>query len=198
MVFIRNLSGSEFCERIPTSATGPSQPQGIERNLSALNLGLLGSGEENSTIGPLRKASSFIHGTSFGIGRKPSNSSLLQLPPSFQIGGNFGQVNHPVTQSPEDLHQQNSGLSMSTPNTLAVQKNEIHHSSSMGGGLFNSSSSDSNTTRVTGGIVPNNSSDSLSSANHKGGVMSVFGRGFFAKPMRSEEENYRYIMAFDR
>jgi len=29
--------------------------------------------------------------------------------------------------------------------------------------------------------------------------MGMFGRGFFAKPViRSEEENYRYIMALDR
>jgi hypothetical protein len=32
-----------------------------------------------------------------------------------------------------------------------------------------------------------------------GGVMGIFGRGFFAKPViRNEEENYRYIMALDR
>ncbi|VDN55749.1 unnamed protein product [Dracunculus medinensis] len=31
-----------------------------------------------------------------------------------------------------------------------------------------------------------------------GGMLGVFGRGFFAKPvMRTEEESYRYIMALD-
>ncbi|KHN79850.1 hypothetical protein Tcan_07596 [Toxocara canis] len=36
-------------------------------------------------------------------------------------------------------------------------------------------------------------------AHHHGGVLGVFGRGFFAKPViRSEEENYRYLMALDR
>lgn len=31
------------------------------------------------------------------------------------------------------------------------------------------------------------------------GLLGVFGRGFFAKPVNhSEEENYRYLMALDR
>lgn len=133
-----------------------------------MNLGLLASGEDNSNIGPLRKASSFIHGTSFGLGRKPSTSSLLHLPPSFQIGGGVGQVSHSATPGPEDLQSQ-GGLSMSVaPNTLSVkQSNEIQHSASMGGGLFNAASNDSSSTCVTTGIVPNNSSDSLNTATHK-------------------------------
>jgi len=185
---------------MPASGTGSvEKSETVGRNFSSLNLGLLGSGEDNSNIGPLRKASSFIHGTSFGIGRKPSTSSLLHLPPSFQIGGGFSQVSHSATPGPEDLQHQ-GGLSMSaTPNSLSVKpNNEIHHSASMGGGLFSNTNNDNNSTCVTSGIVPNNSSDSLNTAAHKSTFMGVFGRGFFAKPMRSEEENYRYIMSLDR
>lgn len=35
--------------------------------------------------------------------------------------------------------------------------------------------------------------------HHHGGIFNLFSRGFLAKPViRSEEETYRYLMAFDR
>uniref|UniRef100_A0A914ZF70 Uncharacterized protein n=1 Tax=Parascaris univalens TaxID=6257 RepID=A0A914ZF70_PARUN len=47
---------------------------------------------------------------------------------------------------------------------------------------------------------PDNTIDERALIPHRhGGVLSVFGRGFFARPViRSEEENYRYLMALDR
>lgn len=145
-------------------STNPSQQSEVlGRNFSAFNLGFLGSEDNTNSI---RKAASFIHGTSFGICRKPSTSSLLHLTPSFHIGGGIlPPAVNPLTH--EDI---SAGLSFNfdNPNSLTVKQNtDIQHSASMGGGLFSNGNNETNSNRVPGGMLPNNSSDSLNSTNHK-------------------------------
>lgn len=148
----------------PNLSTNPSQQsEVIGRNFSAFNLGLIGAEDNTNSI---RKAASFIHGTSLGLGRKPSNSSLLHLTPSFHIGG--GILPPSVIPSTHEEHSGGLSFNVNNSNSLAVKQNtDIQHSASMGGGLFNNSNNDNNPNRVPGGMVPNSSSESLNSANHK-------------------------------
>uniref|UniRef100_A0AC34GW52 Uncharacterized protein n=1 Tax=Panagrolaimus sp. ES5 TaxID=591445 RepID=A0AC34GW52_9BILA len=191
----------------PTAFDTQKPDQTIERKLSAFNLGIH-SNDPNSSLGSIRKAASFIHGTNFGIGlNTPTNyfsHPQHRRTPNFSIGGGSNTFHTSSSVSPpvEDPSHHSGGLSMqvcSKNNSLAATKtNEVQHSSSMAGGLFSNAGTDTsaNNTHV-GGMIANASTDSL--PRQKTGVMGMFGRGFFAKPViRSEEENYRYIMALDR
>lgn len=129
----------------------------------------MNTGEDSSNIGPLRKANSFIHGTSFGIGKKNNSSALLNLQPSFVIGGGYtSSQNNSVTAVTEPTHSHHGGISMTVQpankQVSALKSNEMQHSASIGG-LFSSSSSESSSPNR--GLVSNNSSESLNANTHK-------------------------------
>jgi hypothetical protein len=199
------LDQSKSSGAVPSAIETASSNQTIERKLSAFNLGIHSS-DPNSSLGSIRKAASFIHNSNFGIGlNTPVNyftPPQHHRTPNFSIGGgNFNSSS--ITPTVEEPPQQTGGLAIqafSTNNSLAPPKpNEVQHSSSMAGGLFSNSGGDSSANTRVSGMIPNASTDSLNSTRQRTGVMGMFGRGFFAKPViRSEEENYRYIMAFER
>jgi hypothetical protein len=201
------LDQSKSSSAVPSAFDSHKVDQTLERKLSAFNLAIR-SDDPNSSLGSIRKAASFIHGTNFGIGLNTPTSYFTHpqhhRAPNFSIGGGGSSNFHSSSVSPavEDPSHHSGGLQMqvgSKSNSLAPNKvNEVQHSSSMAGGLFSNAGTDTsaNNTHV-GGMIANASTDSL--PRQKTGVMGVFGRGFFAKPViRSEEENYRYIMALDR
>uniref|UniRef100_A0A7E4VXH5 Protein kinase domain-containing protein n=2 Tax=Panagrellus redivivus TaxID=6233 RepID=A0A7E4VXH5_PANRE len=183
------------------NANEPLKPsQALERNLSAINLGLLHSSATDSNLGSIRRAASFIHGANLGIPNRPSSSSLYA--PRFHPGGNLGSSVIPATTVEESNAPLTGGLTMSVRSSAPLTTSATEPAMNINGGLFANVNTDASSSSRAGGLVSNPSTDSLTSAPqppHKTGVMGVFGRGFFAKPVyRSDEENYRYIMALDR
>lgn len=155
----------------PSAFDSHKVDQTLERKLSAFNLGIR-SDDPNSSLGSIRKAASFIHGTNFGIGLNTPTSYFTHpqhhRAPNFSIGGGGSSTFHSSSVSPavEDPSHHSGGLQMqvgSKSNSLAPNKvNEVQHSSSMAGGLFSNAGTDTsaNNTHV-GGMIANASTDSL-------------------------------------
>jgi hypothetical protein len=171
------LDQSKSSSAVPSVIETTKADQSIERKLSAFNLGIQ-STDPNSSLGSIRKAASFYHGTNFGIGLNTPSSYFShpqhhRAPANFSIGGGSGNFHSSsITPTPEEPRQQSGGLSMqvgATNNLLAPLKtNEVQHSSSMAGGLFSNAGADTsaNNTHV-GGMVSNASTDSLNSTRQR-------------------------------
>ncbi|KAI1732179.1 hypothetical protein Ddc_01034 [Ditylenchus destructor] len=176
-------------------ATMPSAPNliqsqtlqagSLDRNKSALELSSADSSFAPTSAAGLRKSSSVANYNLIPRDTKDSHVPILpektHLTPfvSHLFGhghsSSHSNIHHNISTIPED-----EGLMMSVRPTAATGISAASTLTSTAGGLMGT--------------------DSVSTASPpRSGIFGVFGRGFFAKPViRSEEENYRYIMALDR
>ncbi|KAI1725680.1 hypothetical protein DdX_02355 [Ditylenchus destructor] len=156
----------------------------LDRNKSALELSSADSSFPPTAAAGLRKSSSVANYNLIPSDTKDTHAPILpektHLTPfvSHLFGhGHSSSHNshHNISTIPED-----EGLMMSVRPTAAT-------------GI----SAASTLTSTAGGLMGSDSASATSPP--RSGIFGVFGRGFFAKPViRSEEENYRYIMALDR
>uniref|UniRef100_A0A915CTT3 Uncharacterized protein n=1 Tax=Ditylenchus dipsaci TaxID=166011 RepID=A0A915CTT3_9BILA len=110
-------------------------------------------------------------------GNQPNSNTHWPLSHHFSHlnTGQHSSSHHNISTIPED-----QGLMMSVRPTSGLAANALNST-----GLMDTASS----------AMAGNSA----SSPPRSGVFGVFGRGFLAKPViRSDEENYRYIMALDR
>lgn len=130
------------------------------------------SSPSTTTTAPLRKSSSATDWTSSAL--IDTSDSIHQFTPSY--------------------HHEQSGLVMTT--TLAGQSDPTLVPVRQNFDQQLATSHLSNTSNPQSGATKTMDSQPSS---HYDGMLGVFWRGFFAKPViRSEEENYRYLMALDR
>jgi len=159
----------------------------LDRNKSALELSNI---DPSSAAGGLRKVASIanynlVHRDP-SLGTSPPNTTHLSPIPHHFGTHQLNSSHHSISTIPED-----QGLMMSVRPSSGIAANALNSSGACSSGarhgLMESASAAINTT-------------SSPPKSALGGVMGgIFGRGFFAKPViRSDEENYRYIMALDR
>lgn len=128
--------------------------------------------------------------------RKSSSASAVDL-----TGGALNEApSSSLQQFTPSFHRDTNGLAMTTSasrgsTSLSSAAETFRASDQLPSGAQRALADVSSTTSS-----PDNTIDERAvNAHRHGGVLSVFGRGFFAKPViRSEEENYRYLMALDR
>jgi hypothetical protein len=191
----------------PNLAAAPERKLSLDRNKSAAELTSVPHHNEPGGAGGLRKVASIAnynlvqreqqsHSSSSAASTPHSSSNHLSLLVHHHFGSyltpNAQQHHNSFNPIPED--PQDTGLMMSVRPSGSLAANALT-SSSTGArqGLMESASASMTSSASAAGAGASPPKSAL------GGVMGVFGRGFFAKPVhRSDEENYRYILALDR
>ncbi|KAH7732214.1 hypothetical protein AAVH_01112 [Aphelenchoides avenae] len=166
-----NIS-AEHKDLVPSQEGLKPPASSLDRNKSAVELASQDPSNQLQQYQGLRKSSTI---SNYGANAAAENqSSLLSYAPHFFSG----------THAKE--HPDDQGLMMSVrPSSSAAAA--LSSASGLQSSMSDSSSSST--------MSPTNAG-----AHHgRGGMMGIFGRGFFAKPViENQEDTYRYVMALDR
>ncbi|CAD5221236.1 unnamed protein product [Bursaphelenchus xylophilus] len=173
-----NFKIGQSSEKLELMDSVPSLPQdlkvpksSLDRNKSAFELCSSSQAEET----PLRKSSSVANYQLDPCIRKETGGFLSSFSSALHLSAGQSHQQQ-LSKSPEDQ----GGLTMSVKSSP-----------------FSGSSSSSSTPAPATSETASATDPALN--RNKSGLMGVFNRGFFAKPvMCNQEENYRYIMALDR